>query len=689
MPAPWYSLKRCAPQASGDGSQVESAELLIYGDIGMSWYEESVTAADLVKEIAAMGDVAEIVVRINSFGGSVPDGLAIYNALKRHSASIKTSIDGMAMSIASLIWMAGDVREAAENSLLMIHAPWTYAGGNAAQLREQADVLDKWAEAMATSYTASGKSQDDCLALLTDGVDHYYTAAEALAEGFATEITQAIAPAATAALRTMAQSRFGLAARAAEPTPAAAAAQPSITQETTMPNPANQAAQTPTAKTEEQIRAEALAADQTRRSAIAAAAAPFAGREGMADLVAALQADYTVTADVAGQKILALLAKDAAPAAGSHSVQVEETGQQNRIAAQCDALMVRAGIASAEVRKRVQASHNPYRADSLMDLARASLDRAGVKYAGMDKMQIVARAFTQGTSNFPLLLENVMHKALQAGYSLAPDTWTRFAKRGAVSDFRDHPRYRVGSLGNLDALNELGEFKSKTIPDGEKASISAGTKGNIISISRQTIINDDLGAFVQLADMLGRAAKRSVEADVYALLALNAGLGPALLDGKTLFHADHGNIGTAAAIASAALDADRVLMRQQKDVSGNDYLDLQPAVLLVPVALGGTARVLVGAEYDPDTANKLQRPNVVKNFVGDIVDTPRLSGTRRYIFADPNVAPVLEVAFLDGNDAPFLETEVGFGVDGSRHKVRLDYGVGATDYRGAVTNAGA
>ena len=66
-----------------------------------------------------------------------------------------------------------------------------------------------------------------------------------------------------------------------------------------------------------------------------------------------------------------------------------------------------------------------------------------------------------------------------------------------------------------------------------------------------------------------------------------------------------------------------------------------------------------------------------------------MTGTRRYLFADPSEAPVLEVAFLDGNQNPYLELQNGFDVDGARYKVRLDYGVAAVDYRGAVTNAGA
>ena len=159
-------------------------------------------------------------------------------------------------------------------------------------------------------------------------------------------------------------------------------------------------------------------------------------------------------------------------------------------------------------------------------------------------------------------------------------------------------------------------------------------------------------------------------------------------DGNPLFHSSHSNITTSAAITMAALDLDRVAMASQTDVGGNDFLDLRPAVLLVPLALGGTARVINGAQYDPDTANKLQKPNIVNGLFRDIVDSPRLSGNRRYLFADPNEAPVLEVAFLDGNQEPYVEQEAGFTVDGTRYKVRLDFGVAGIDYRGAVTNAG-
>ncbi|HXG88773.1 MAG TPA: hypothetical protein VNJ02_10590, partial [Vicinamibacterales bacterium] len=292
--------------------------------------------------------------------------------------------------------------------------------------------------------------------------------------------------------------------------------------------------------------------------------------------------------------------------------------------------------------------------------------------------------------DFATLLENVMHKMLQAAYGITPDTWSRFCAQGTVSDFRAHARYRMGTFGALDAVNESGEFKRKAITDASKETITAGTKGNIINVSRQMIVNDDMGAFASLLSKLGRAAKLSVEIDVYALLAQNGGLGPTMGDGVVLFNAAHNNISAGAALSAAAIDSDRVQMAQQKDKDSNDFIDLRPAILLVPVGLGGSARIINQSQYDPDTiANKpSMKPNAVVGLFSDVVDTPRLTGTRRYLFADKNVAPTIEVAFLEGQTEPVLETKDGWDVDGAEMKVRYDYAVGAVDFRGAVTNAG-
>lgn len=657
-------------------SAPRTAEVFIFGDIGENWFGESVAASEFVKEFSQI-PADYITVRISSYGGSVSDGIAIYNAIKRHDAHITVTIESVAASIASLIAMAGDSIEMPDNTLLMVHAPWGGASGNAAQLREYADFLDTWAEAMAASYASkTGRPVDEMRGLLTDGVDHWYTAQQALDAGFIDVITTSVPVAAALDL-----SRYSS-------RPAAAAAfmkQEKTTMTATKDQAAPEAQATAAipALNEADIRAKALADDARRRSEISASFKPFMQSNGVSELLMQCHNDPSCSKEAAHSKLLETMAKGVGPAAGTYAVVLEDERDKFRSSA-VSSIMARASVGGVKMD-----ISNPFRAYSLMDMAKECLAKAGVSTVGLDKMGIVKAAFTQSTSDFPILLENAMRKTLQNAYAIQADSWRRFCAVGSVSDFRAHPRYRVGSLGNLDSLNELGEFKNKTIRDGEKASISIGTKGNIINVSRQAIVNDDLGIFLGNADMLGRAAARTIEAAVYSLLAQNGGLGPTLGDGLTLFHATHGNIGATGAMTVTTIDDARQKMASQKDVSGNDFLDLRPAVLLCSLASGGNARIINGSEYDPNADNKLQRPNMVRGLFSDVVDSPRLTGTRFYMFSDPGSAPVIEVAFLDGEESPVIEQEEGFEADGIRMKVRHDHGIAAVDYRGATTSAGA
>lgn len=673
----------------------QPAEVYVYGDIGDSWDENGVLAAQFVRDLQNV-EASAINVRINSYGGRVSDGLAIYNALQRHPATVNTFVDGVAISCASLIAMAGKSLTMAENAVMMVHGPMAMAGGNAQDLRAAADVLDKYAQAMAPAYAAkTGKPVADMLALLTDGEDHWFTANEARDMGFVDDVSAAA----------VVEARFDLTGRFRS-VPAAAAAftmerkgpMPDMTPAGTPSQPAQPAAAVPAAAPAAgaPAAAPALAVVQANGRGreenleIRTAFAPFLQVEGVRALYEDTLVDPAVTVEQARAKLLKKIGENATPATPSGLHVEMGASERDKFRAACgDAILVRAGggLASKEVRAEI--GQNPYRGHKLLDIARASLERAGVKTVGMSQMDVVASAFTQTGSDFPILLENVMHKALQMAYGTTPNTWKQFCAIGSVSDFRASNRYRLGSFTNLDALTEAGEFKNKTITDGEKASITASTKGNIINLSRQAIINDDLGAFVGLAAGLGRAANRTVEVDVYAQLALNSNLGPTMSDTHPLFDAAHGNISATGAISVSVFDDARVKMASQKDVSGNDYLDLRPQVLLIPIASGGDARVINGSQYDTSVSNKFQVPNKVYGLFKEVVDSPRLSGTRFYIFADPTIAPTLEVAFLDGNQEPYIELQQGFTVDGAQYKVRLDYGVAVIDYRGAVTGAGA
>lgn len=670
MPKNRYEIKALA-----DGQHT----IYIYGDIGEDfWAEESNDAKSFIEKLDSI-NAETIYVRINSYGGVVADALAIYNALKRHPANIITTNDGVAMSAGSLIFMAGNERHAAANSLLMIHAPLSFTVGNAAEHRRNAEMLDKYSDAMISAYLESGKPAADIEVLLKDGEDHYFTADESIAEGFSTKITESIQIAASANLL----QRYS-------PPAAWVAAHNLKKEEIVMPKEditatekTNVVKQTAAAT----ATAEAVAADTevfakqngARISAIRAAFTPFVQRDGVREILDTCIDDHGVTAELAQNRLLAHLGSQAEPLAGNTEIVVGETDREKFVRGASHALLIRAGVER-------RGERSEFRGMTLMDMARASLVRAGLNPNGMDKRELVANAFTHTSSDFPILLETAMHKSLLNAYATAPDTWSRFCARGEVSDFRLHGRYQVGSFGNLDSLTEGNEFKNKQLSDGQKEGIQAGTKGNVVTITRQAIINDDLGAFNGIAMQLGRAARRTVEADVYALLEAN----PEMSDSVALFHATHGNLaGTGSAVTVASLAAGRTAMAKQKSVGkGGDFLDLRPAVFVGGIGAADDARVANESEYDPDSTNALQKPNKVRGLVGDVVGSPRIAGNGWYLFANPMDAPVIEVAFLDGIDEPFLDAQEQFNVDGASYKVRLDYGVSAIDFRGAYKNAG-
>lgn len=171
---------------SEDGT---TADLDIYGDISSCWWDDdAMSASKLSKQLDELGDVSQINVHINSYGGEVAEGLAIYSALRRHKARVRTTCDGFACSIASVIFMAGDERLMSDASLLMIHNAWTSAWGvNAADLRKLADDMDTITSASKSAYMARVSIAEDELTELMDA-ETWISPADAVDMGFATAI---------------------------------------------------------------------------------------------------------------------------------------------------------------------------------------------------------------------------------------------------------------------------------------------------------------------------------------------------------------------------------------------------------------------------------------------------------------------------------------------------------------------
>lgn len=167
-----------------------TAEVYIFGDItSWPWYESDVSSYTLSKELQGL-DVDEIVVHLNSYGGEVAEGLAIYNILRNHKAKVRTVVDGFACSVASVIFMAGEERIMNSASLLMVHNAWSFAYGNAAELRKQADDLDTVTKSIMAAYLERAGIDEDKLKQLLDD-ETWITPADALEMGFATSIIAA------------------------------------------------------------------------------------------------------------------------------------------------------------------------------------------------------------------------------------------------------------------------------------------------------------------------------------------------------------------------------------------------------------------------------------------------------------------------------------------------------------------
>lgn len=736
-------------------------ELLIYGDIGENWWGESITAASVATQIRE-AKAKTILVRINSYGGSVTDGTAIYNALRASGAKITCRVDGIAASIASLIAMAGDTVQMSSNTLLMTHAPWTGVMGNAKELREAADVLDTFARAMATSYARkTGRSVDDELVPLTDGVDHWFTAAEAKAQGYIDELLDAEEPADEAAasardeivMAALTRYRSAPAAMAASyrhvlptllPSPAAAAANPAppraprnlesrmnwkalakalnikIAEDASDAAIRDLIAQHLSLSkdcTDDEIGAKLVAANHGPQPPPAAAVpANATAAQRVAGMFAAAlhgQSDNQQLANLQRNANISLAAGDqvdveqlrlqivsavqtpAAPVAGRH-VHVEGGDDQRdkRHSAGIDWLLARAAVykrGSKEAQALASGlGANPYRGMSLADLARACLEEAGVSVRGMNRHAIISAAITQSTSDLPIIFENALHKTLLVGFTVAPTTWDRVCKIGSLSDFRPHIRYRASSIGDLDVVQENGEYKTIKLNDAERETIQAQSRGGIVRVSREMLVNDDMGVFTDLAMELGKSAGRTREKALYLLLGQNAGLGPVMGDAKTLFHADHGNISADPGVPTVnRIDKDRQQMASQKDPSGNDFVDIRPSTWLGPLTLGGEVRVINADQYDPDAVSKLQRTNKARGTYSEVIDTPRLSGTPWYSLADPNAEPVFEMGFLDGEQTPQLATEEAFTQHGMAWRIVDEWGLAPVGWRGAVRNAGA
>ncbi|MDD9745521.1 MULTISPECIES: prohead protease/major capsid protein fusion protein [Marinovum] len=320
----------------------------------------------------------------------------------------------------------------------------------------------------------------------------------------------------------------------------------------------------------------------------------------------------------------------------------------------------------------------PYAYMTFVDHARAALQRSGMSATGMSADTILTRAL-HTTSDFPLILGDAVNRELRRAYQAAPSGVSQLARQTTARDFRAKRALQFGEGPELKKVNESGEFKSGSITEGAE-SYSIETFGRIFGISRRAMVNDDLGAFSQVPSKMGNAARAFEAAQLVAKLVEN----PAMSDGKSVFHADHGNLAASAgALSITTLSAARKSMRRQTGLAG-EPINVAPHAVVVPPELETLAEQLLTQINATNTDDVNPFGKLI------LAVEPRLTDPIAwYVAADSATIDGLEYAYLEGAPGPQIETRQGFEVDGVQIKVRLDFGCGWIDHRGWYMNEGA
>lgn len=439
------------------------------------------------------------------------------------------------------------------------------------------------------------------------------------------------------------------------------------TQAVTEPAPA------PAAPDEETIRASVLAEQKARMSGINDLFAMFGGRYQA--LQAQCVADPGCSLEVARERLLNEMGKESSPTNKTTPAHIY-AGNGNFVGDGIrQAMLARAGFENIE-------KDNVYNGMTLREWARMSLTERGIGVASYNPMQMVGLALTHSTSDFGNILLDVSNKGLIQGWEESEETFQKWTRKGRLSDFKTAYRVGMGGFGSLRQVREGAEYKYITTSD-RRETIALATYGEIFSITRQAIINDDLNMLVDVPMKMGRAAKATIGDLVYDVLTKN----PKLSDGKALFHADHQNIATGG-ISVSGLDAARQMMRLQKE--GNRVLNIRPAFMLVPVALETVANQTIksasvkGADANAGVINPIQ------NFA-EVIAEARLDAAdpKTWYLAAAQGTDTIEVAWLDGVDTPYIDQQEGFTTDGIATKIRIDAGVAPLDWRGLVRSSAA
>ena len=294
------------------------------------------------------------------------------------------------------------------------------------------------------------------------------------------------------------------------------------------------------------------------------------------------------------------------------------------------------------------------------------------------------RAAGFSTVNLPGILGNVANKVLLDAFTNVEATYPLIAEKASFGNFQQHTMYRLDHLGEFAVVGNDGQLQHGNLGQTSFTN-QLSTYGQLLTITRQDLINDNLHAFKSIPALIGRKARISIERSLYSKICESA---------DSFYTSGQGNklTGSLDIVSLAAAEAALLGMT---DAYG-DPIYAQPKVLLVPPSLKSLAdQIYTSAEVRStiaDTTRPTDNPfrgrfQVVSS---PFLSSPNIAGSSAstwYLIADPMVLPAFQVATLEGKDAPTVETsDTSFNVLGFQFRVYFDYAVAQLDYRGAVKN---
>jgi len=419
--------------------------------------------------------------------------------------------------------------------------------------------------------------------------------------------------------------------------------------------------------------AEQIRADERRRaSGILDAARKLQVSD---ELAHKLIADGVALDDARMQLIDAQAAEQRKTPAQSR-VEVTQDHGEKRFEAKLDYLKFRANLGEL-----TDGGAREYRGSTLLDMARESLELAGISHRGMDKSEIAVRAF-HSTSDFPLLMASIQRVSLKAAYGEEVQTWRPLAEQRNLPDFREMKEIEVGGQILPEEIKEGGEYKTGTIQE-QQGSWFLTEYGKKLVIGRRLIINDNLGYITRAVQVLARGVATFEANQMWGLITGNA---KCMSDGLALFHASHNNTGTGV-IGETSISEARQKMRNQKDFTSKNPLYVVPQYILLPTTLE-TAFDKFNATITPAQTTNV---NIFSGYLQKIVE-PRLdasSTTQFYITGNYPGVTKLIYGYLEGEAGPTIESEIKRDPDGIVTYLRHDFGCAVGQHQGFYRSTGA